>query len=124
MSYADQIRTWKGIPADVVDHACFISNALDNGESWFHASLGWALFKDTLSRAQFAKPNSDGSPRRPPCRVKHVGRVTLRRGRRRTRWDRGDATTRLARAFRDTRINRERREDVALDAAEASMLPS
>ena len=124
MSYADAIRTWKGIPADVVEHACFISNALDHGDTPYQAHMGWALMARAGATAQPPKPNSDGSSRRAPCRVKHVGRITYRKGRRRTRWDRGDATTRLARAFRDTRINRERREDVALDAAEASMLPS
>ena len=111
MTYADEIRTFKGVPPDVAEHACFLSNALDDGQSPYAAALGWALLLKMTGNASVAHPNSDGSLRRPPCRVKHVGRVTLRRGRRRVRWDRGDSTTRLARAYRDTRINRERRED-------------
>ena len=118
--YVAQVKTWKRGLRNVHELARleYYANALDMDQTTAQAAVGWALVLHNEQNASLHKPNSDGSQPRQPCRVKHVGRRTYRKARKPVRWDRGTPTERLARAFRDTRINRERREDIALDGAE------
>ena len=70
--YLQSVASWGRVRPENAEHAAFLGNAMEGGQTFFEAGVGHALVTKNAVNATMPK-----KLRKPPKRVEHRGRITV-----------------------------------------------